>query len=71
MPRQPSVTVRDFRIDYTPETAAAVDSLYLRQLDLRIFSDEFLLKGKGTLVGTEKGERSDTEKGEESGTGEE
>ena len=57
-PRQPSVTVRDFRIDYTPETAAAVDSLYLRQLDLRIFSDEFLLKGKGTLVGTEKGKEN-------------
>ena len=57
-PRQPSVTVRDFRIDYTPETAAAVDSLYLRQLDLRIFADEFLLNGMGTLVGTEKGKEN-------------
>ena len=60
-PRQPSVTVRDFRIDYTPETAAAVDSLYLRQLDLRIFADEFLLKGKGTLVGTENDTRTAAE----------
>ena len=36
-PRQPSVTVSDLRIDYTPETAAAVDRLYDEQLDLRIF----------------------------------
>ncbi|MCM1301652.1 MAG: DUF4296 domain-containing protein [Alistipes senegalensis] len=59
-PRQPSVTVRDFRIDYTPETAAAVDSLYLRQLNLRIFADDFLLNGKGPTAGAEKGEGSET-----------
>lgn len=58
VPRQPSVTVRDFRIDYTPETAAAVDSLYIKQLNLRIFADEFLLNGKGTTAGAEKGEGS-------------
>ena len=40
-PRQPSVTVRDLTVDYTPPTRAAVDSLYDRQLDLRIFADEF------------------------------
>lgn len=41
-PRQPSVTVRDFSVEYTPLTATAVDSLYRRQLNLRIFADEFL-----------------------------
>lgn len=41
-PRRPSVTVRDLTLDYTPPTAVAVDSLYDRQLDLRIFADEFL-----------------------------
>lgn len=41
-PRQPSLTVRDFSVEYTPPTAAAVDSLYSRQLNIRIFADEFL-----------------------------
>lgn len=41
-PRTPSVTVRNLTLDYTPPTAAAVDSLYERQLNLRIFADEFL-----------------------------
>lgn len=41
-PRHPSVTVRDLMLDYTPPTRVAVDSLYDRQLDLRIFADEFL-----------------------------
>lgn len=40
-PRQPSVTVTDLEVEYTPETQTAVDSLYLRQLDIRIFADEF------------------------------
>lgn len=38
---RPSVTMRDLRIDYTPPTAQAVESLYIRQLDIRIFADEF------------------------------
>ena len=33
--------MRDLRIDYTPPTAQAVESLYIRQLDIRIFADEF------------------------------
>lgn len=41
-PRRPSVTVRDLTLDYTPPTRVAVDSLYDRQLDLRIFADGFL-----------------------------
>lgn len=40
-PRQPSMTVTDLRLDYTPPVPVAVDSLYRRQLDLRIFADEF------------------------------
>lgn len=40
-PQRPSVTVTGLEIDYIPDTAAAVDSLYRQQLDLRIFADEF------------------------------
>lgn len=41
-PQRPSVTVTDLEVEYTPQTRAAVDSLYQQQLDLRIFADEFL-----------------------------
>jgi len=44
--RQPSVTIRDLVVEYTPPAAAAVDSLYLRQLDIRIFADEFFRTGR-------------------------
>lgn len=40
-PQRPSVTITDLTVDYTPRTSAAVDSLYLQQLDIRIFADEF------------------------------
>lgn len=40
-PQRPSLTVTDLKIDYTPPTALAVDSLYMQQLDIRIFADEF------------------------------
>lgn len=40
-PQRPSLTVSDLKIDYTPETSVAVDSLYMQQLDIRIFADEF------------------------------
>ena len=40
-PQRPSVTLTDLTVDYTPQTSAAVDSLYLQQLDIRIFADEF------------------------------
>ena len=42
-PQTPSVTVRNFKVEHTPEKAEAVDLLYERQLDLRIFADEFFL----------------------------
>lgn len=41
-PRRPSITLTDLEVDYTLPTPQAVDSLYLRQMDLRIFADEFL-----------------------------
>ena len=40
-PQTPSVTGRTFTGEHTPEKAEAVDLLYERQLDLRIFADEF------------------------------
>ena len=40
-PRRPSVTVRDLRIEYTPETRTAVERLYEQELGIRIFADEF------------------------------
>lgn len=40
-PQRPSITVTDFSVEYIPETAAAVDSLYRQQLNIRIFADEF------------------------------
>ena len=39
--KRPSVTIRDLKIEYTPPAEAAVDSFYLRQLDIRIFAEEF------------------------------
>ncbi len=41
-PKQPSVTIRNLVVKYIPDTEAAVDSLYRRQLDIRIFSDSFI-----------------------------
>lgn len=40
--RRPAVTFRDVKVSYIPPAAQAVDSLYLSQLDIRIFADEFL-----------------------------
>lgn len=40
-PKRPHMTVRNLRVDYTPDVAAAVDSLFLRQLNIKIFADDF------------------------------
>lgn len=40
-PARPSVTVSDLKVTYTTPVADAVDSLYRRQLNIRIFADEF------------------------------
>lgn len=41
-PKRPSVTISDLKVEFTPPTAAAVEQLYDRQLDIRIFADDFL-----------------------------
>lgn len=41
-PERPSVTVTDLKIEYVPPTRSAVEQLYEKQLDIRIFADEFL-----------------------------
>lgn len=40
-PQRPSITVRDLKVEYTPPTRRAVEQLYDRQLDIRVFADEF------------------------------
>lgn len=40
-PERTSVTIRDLRVRYTPPTEQAVDSLFAKQLPIRIFADEF------------------------------
>lgn len=40
-PKRPHMTVRNLRVTYTPDAAEAVDSLFLRQLNLKIFADDF------------------------------
>ncbi len=65
-PRQPSVTIRDFRIDYTPETAVAVDALYDEQSDIRIFfiNNRFLADGESERIPDSRSE-SRTDNGSE------
>lgn len=41
-PERPSVTVTDLKIEFTPPTRTAVERLYDKQLDIRIFADDFL-----------------------------
>ena len=40
-PRRPSISVRDFSVEYKPQKRMAVEQLYDRQLDIRIFADDF------------------------------
>ena len=41
-PKRPSITVRDLRITYTPNEEDALRLLHDKQMNLRIFADEFL-----------------------------
>lgn len=41
-PKQPSMTVRNLRITYTPTEEEAIRQLYDRQLPIRIFAEEFI-----------------------------
>ena len=40
-PQRPSITVRDLKVEFTPPTRDAVELLYEKQLNIRIFADEF------------------------------
>ena len=40
-PERPSMFVEELRVEYTPPTEKAVEELYDRQLDIRIFADDF------------------------------
>ena len=40
-PKRPSITVRDLKVEFTPPTRRAVEQLYEKQLDIRIFADDF------------------------------
>ena len=40
-PQRPSVTVRDLKIEYRPLTEVAVDSLFIKQLNIRLFTDDY------------------------------
>ncbi len=35
------VTIKEFRVDFTPKSEVAIDSLYRRKLDIRVFADDF------------------------------
>ncbi len=39
--RKPHVTIKNFKIDFTPKSHMAVDSLYRKKLDIRVFADDF------------------------------
>ncbi len=39
--KRPDITITDLELEYTPAIESAVDMLYQKQLDLRIFADEF------------------------------
>ncbi len=39
--RSPHVTIKNFKIEYTPKVEAAVDSLYQSAIDIQIFDNEF------------------------------
>ena len=39
--RKPNITISDFIIEYTPEEKLAIDSLFKRYIDIKIFDDVF------------------------------
>ena len=61
-PRQPSLTVKEIRIDYTPETSVAIERLAEQQMNIRIFADEFF---RGLLPGASAAEPAEPEEAEE------
>ena len=41
---KPSITIRNLEVVYKPKTESAIDSLFARYVDVKIFADEFLAK---------------------------
>lgn len=47
--KRPHITLRDLEISYTLPVEQALDTLYYRQLDIRIFADEFISFAQDSL----------------------
>ena len=41
---KPAITIMNLQVHYTPKTESAIDSLFARYVDVKIFADEFLAK---------------------------
>ena len=41
---KPVITIMNLQVHYTPKTESAIDSLFARYVDVKIFADEFLAK---------------------------
>lgn len=50
--RRPKLSIRDLEVTYTPTDEYAIDSLYKRHIDIRIFDDEFLTFKADSLAPT-------------------
>ena len=48
--RKPNITISDFIIEYTPEEKLAIDSLFKRYIDIKIFDDVFFTNQKDSLA---------------------
>lgn len=48
--KKQELTVRNLRVRFTPNPAAAVDSLFARYVDIKIFADEFLPAATDSLA---------------------
>ena len=48
--KKQNLTIRNLRIRFTPAPEAAVDSLFARYVDIKIFADEFLRTATDSLA---------------------
>lgn len=44
MTGKPAITIMNLQVYYTPKTESAIDSLFARYVDVKIFADEFFVK---------------------------
>lgn len=49
-PKRQNLTIKKLRVVYTPTDELAIDSLFSRYVDVRIFADEFLFPKKDSLA---------------------